>query len=176
MAWGRRLVLGLAAVFGLWRLTALPTPLAEAAAAAARGLSSPAEERVQRATGLGPELVARLRALAAAEPGLRLVFYSPYGGASFELDAQDPRGEPARQTRILFERGKNLLYPKPRDAHFARDAGELLALLAPELAGRVLVVDGTQGPEPLTVGGAHELLHDQAMPVRLRLWRWQGPR
>jgi hypothetical protein len=164
------------AAFGLWRLAAVPTPVAEAAAAAARGLTSADAELVVRATGLGPALVAQVRALAVAEPQPRLVFYSPYGGAPFELDAHDPRGEPARQTRILFERGKNLLYPTPRDVHFARDAAELQGLLRADLAGRFLVVDGTQGPEPLAVGGHYELLGEQTAPVRLRVWRWQGAR
>lgn len=161
-------------LFGGWRVLGLPAALAVALTAVQRAGQTTAAERVQRATGLSPALVAALREAAAQDPSLRLVCYSPYGGASFELDAADPRGEPARQTRILFERTKNLLYPAPRDVHFARDAAELLGKLAPELAGRVLIVDGTQGAEPLAVGGRHELLHQQTAPVRLRLWRWLG--
>lgn len=156
---------------GLSTSAALP----EIVGAARRGLVEPASVRIQRASGLTPELLAAIRATLPADG--RLVLYSPYGGAEFELDGADPRGEPARQVRTLFERAKNLLYPAPRDVHFARDPAELRSKLGADLAGRLLVVDGTQGDEPLAVGGRYELLHTQALgTARLRLWRFAEAR
>ncbi|MCA8976866.1 MAG: hypothetical protein KDC98_19240 [Planctomycetes bacterium] len=138
-----------------------------------RALTEPAVRRIERAIGVSPTLAAAIRA-AVPEHG-RLVLYSPYGGAAFELDAGDPRGEPARQVRTLFERVKNLLYPRPRDVAFARDADELRAKIAPTSPGRLVVLDGTQGPEPLTVGGDYELLHREALGGgQMRLWRLRG--
>jgi hypothetical protein len=145
--------------------------LPERAAAAARAVNDSAAVRIQRASGLSPALTA---ALGAALPrDGRLVLYSPYGGAAFELDAADVRGEPARQVRLLFERAKNLLYPEPRDVHFARDAAELLPHVEPVFVGRLVVLDGTLDDAPLAVGGgAFDLLHTTgAGEPRLRVWR-----
>ncbi|MBM4063070.1 MAG: hypothetical protein FJ265_18535 [Planctomycetes bacterium] len=149
--------------------------LATATAAAARGATEPAAARIQRSSGLSPALRAAIREHLPADG--RLVLYSPYGGAAFELDATDPRGEPARQVRTLFERCKNLLYPHPRDVHFARDAAELATRLGPRWAGRLLAVDGTQGGAELAVGGRWQLLHTEPLGTGvLRLWRFQEAR
>ncbi len=129
--------------------------------------------RIQRASGLSPEFLAAIR--AAMPAGGRLVLYSPYGGREFELDGSDPRGEPARQVRGLFERTKNLLYPHPRDVRFARDAVELLGHVEAKPVEPLLVIDGTQGDAELTVGGRYDLLHTSAPGVpRMRLWRRRG--
>lgn len=148
--------------------------LPDAWAAARRGLGEPAALRIERASGISPALAAAIRA-ALPEDG-RLVVYSPYGGQPFELDGGDPRGEPARLVRGLFERVKNLLYPRPRDVRFARDAGELRNHVDPALAGRLCVIDGTQEPVELAVGGAYELLFEEPGRIpRLRLWRLRRP-
>lgn len=148
----------------------------EAGVAAARSVRESSEQRIQRVVGLGPDFLATLR--RAVEDGgaeTRLVLYSPYGGQAFELDGADPRGEPARQARGLFERCKNLLYPHPRDVRFARDAEELRGHAQGAQAGRFLVVDGTQDDSELTVGGRYELLCTSAPGgPRLRLWRLRG--
>ncbi|MCA8952987.1 MAG: hypothetical protein KDE27_25980 [Planctomycetes bacterium] len=145
-------------------------------AAVGTALTEPAVERIARASGIPPALEAAIR--GAVPEGGRLVLYSPYGGAEFELDAEDPRGAPARLVRTLFERVKNLLYPTPRDVHFARDADELRQKLAPEFAGRLFVLDGTQQPVALAVGGDWQLVHDARVggAGRLRLWRFVQPR
>ena len=137
----------------------------------ARVFSETPEQRIARASGIGANLATAIREAVPADG--RLVLYSPYGGAEFELDADDPRGDPARLVRTLFERAKNLLYPNPIDVHFARDAVELLDKIDVDLAGRLVVLDGTQGPDRLTVGGDYELLHEEAIGAagRLRLWR-----
>ncbi len=157
---------GFVAVLGWRTAVALPAALA----AAARGCSEPESLRVQRASGLSAGLLAALRAQLPADG--RLVLYSPYGGKEYELDGADPRGEPARQVRTLFERTKNLLYPTPRDVRFARDPDELRAQLEGAAPGEVLVVDGTQGNIELSVGGAYELVHVEALGsgAQLRLW------
>jgi hypothetical protein len=143
--------------------------------AAHRALVDSQEQRVERASGLSGAFLAAIR--AAVPAGGRLVLYSPYGGAIYELDAADPRGEPARQVRTLFERAKNLLYPHPRDVHYARDAAELGKLVDPQFVGRLCVVDGTQGGGELTVGGRYELLQTQTLgTAMLRLWRLQEAR
>lgn len=147
--------------------------IATNAAAAVRALQESPAQRIQRASGLAPEFLAAIRASMPVEG--RLVLYSPYGGREFELDGSDPRGEPARQVRGLFERAKNLLYPNPRDVRFARDPEELLGHVDAKLVGRLLVVDGTQGDAELTVGGRYELLYTSAPGVpRMRLWRLRG--
>lgn len=155
-----------------WRTaTALPATLQ----AARRAAADPPELRIQRASGLSADFLAAIRSALPADG--RLVLYSPYGGAEFELDGADPRGEPARQVRTLFERAKNLLYPLPRDVHFARDAAELAALVGPAFAGRLCVVDGTQGTAELAVGGRYELVQTLALgTAALRLWRLQEVR
>lgn len=150
-----------------WRTA---TVLPETWQAAGRAVAETPAQRIQRASGLSAEFLAAIRSALPADG--RLVLYSPYGGAAFELDAADPRGEPARQVRTLFERAKNLLYPLPRDVHFARDAAELAALVAPAFAGRLCVVDGTQGTAELAVGGRYELVQTLALgTAALRLWR-----
>ncbi len=138
-----------------------------------RGLTEPDDALVQRATGLSPVLTGEIRD-AAGEEG-RLVVYSPYGGHEFAHDVADPRGEPARQTHQMFVRVKNLLYPVPRDVSVAFDPNELLEKLGEPLdpARQFLVLDGTQGPAPLTIGGEWDLLHRQEFggTGQLRLWR-----
>ena len=148
----------------------------DAGVAAARSVQESTEQRIQRVVGMGPEFLATLRrAVEEAGAETRLVLYSPYGGQAFELDGADPRGEPARQTRGLFERCKNLLYPHPRDVRFARDAEELRVHSDGAKAGQFLVVDGTQDDSELTVGGRYELLCTSAPgSPRLRLWRLRG--
>lgn len=149
--------------------------LGEVGAAAVRARTESPAQRIQRASGLSAEFLAAIRAASPADG--RLVLYSPYGGREFELDGNDPRGEPARQVRGLFERCKNLLYPHPRDVHFARDAEELRGLVTPAGVGRLLVVDGTQGDTELAVGGTYELVHAESLgTARLRLWRLRGVR
>ncbi len=145
--------------------------VATAAAAAARGCSEPAEARILRTSGIPASLVQAIRT-ALPEDG-RLVLYSPYGGQQFVLDANDPRGEWARQLRGMWGRLKNLIYPRPRDVRPAYDAEELQALVEPGLVGRLLVLDGTQGSAaPLTVGGDYELIREERVgTVLMRLWR-----
>lgn len=167
-------VWGVVAGLALWAVSLVAQRVAgigEAVAAVHRGWSEPVGERIQRASGLSPAMLTAIR--DAVDPDGRLVLYSPYGGAEFELDAADPRGEPARQVRTLFERAKNLLYPRPRDVHFARSPDELQQKLRADLVGRLLVVDGTQAPDALTVGGRWQLLHEDRLgSARLRLWRF----
>ncbi|MCA8964976.1 MAG: hypothetical protein H6838_10930 [Planctomycetes bacterium] len=144
--------------------------VATAAAAAARGCSETPEARILRTAGIPASLVQAIHE-ALPEDG-RLVLYSPYGGQEFVLDAADPRGEWARQLRGMWGRLKNLLYPRPRDVRPAYDPGELQALVEPGLVGRLLVLDGTQGTAPLTVGGDYELIREELLgAVRMRLWR-----
>jgi len=139
-------------------------------AALSRAVGDTPEQRIQRASGISPALVAAIRAALPADG--RLVVYSPYGGAEFELDGADPRGEPARQVRVLFERAKNLLYPFPRDVAFARDADELRGKIEPGCEGRLLVIDGTQEPVELTIGGRYDFVHEEPIgTAKLRLWR-----
>lgn len=155
-----------------WRTANALPPTCQAAA---RALTDAPAQRIQRASGLSAEFLAAIR--SALPDGGRLVLYSPYGGAAFELDAADPRGEPARQVRTLFERAKNLLYPVPRDVYFARDAAELAALVAPAYVGRLCVVDGSQGGGELVVGGRYELVQTLALgTAALRLWRLREAR
>jgi len=173
LVWLRRVVLvvclGFALALGASTLAHLPVAVVAATAA----LTEPAVLRLQRASGLGPDLVQQLRQDLAEQD--RLVLFSPYGGQDHELDGDDPRGEPARQIRTLFERTKNLLYPRPRDVRFARDAAELLQQLEGAVPGRCFVLDGTQAPVPLAVGGRYELRHVETLgTAQLRLWRWQG--
>ena len=150
-----------------WRALAAGPDIASVAW---RALVTPAAQRIERSSGISSQLVAAIRAAMPADG--RLVLYSPYGGKEFELDGADPRGEPARQVRVLFERVKNLLYPTPRDVRFARDAGELLLHIDPVLAGRLLVVDGTQGPGELAVGGRYDLVFEVPGRIpQLRVWR-----
>lgn len=173
LAWLRRVVVALCLllVVALAAGTAAKLPVALAAATAA--LTEPVELRVQRASGLGPSLVQRLR--QDLQESDRLVLFSPYGGQQFELLGDDPRGEPARQIRTLFERTKNLLYPRPRDVRFARDPAELLQQLDGAVPGRCFVLDGTQGPIDLTFGGRYEPRHTELLgTAQLRLWCWQG--
>jgi hypothetical protein len=147
--------------------------LPEIGSAAVSAMTTSVGQRVERASGISPELIAAIRASMPADG--RLVLYSPYGGKEFEFDATDARGELSRQVRGLWERMKNLLYPMPRDVHFARDPGELQMLVDASLAGRLLVVDGTQGPGELTVGGRYELVFDVPGRVpQLRVWRLRG--
>jgi hypothetical protein len=162
----------------------LPVQLAQAvgaardgAAAVARVLSEPADRRIALASGVGAPL---REAVAAGGPAGRLVLYSPYGGGEFELDAADPRGMPARQLRTLFERVKNLVYPRPRDVHFARDPAELAGKVTARpagplqiLEGRITALDVGGSPAPPAAGGPYELVHEQAIGAagRLRLWR-----
>lgn len=144
--------------------------VATAAAAAARGCSESAATRVLRTSGISADLVAAIRA-SMPEDG-RLLLYSPYGGQQFVLDASDPRGEWARQLRGLWGRLKNLLYPRPRDVAAVYDPAELLAQVRADQVGRLLVLDGTQGTVPLTVGGEYELIREELLgAVRMRLWR-----
>lgn len=139
-----------------------------------RAVAESGTERIERSSGITPQLVAAIRDAMPADG--RLVLYSPYGGKEFELDGADPRGEPARQVRVLFERVKNLLYPTPRDVRFARDSAELLTQVDANLAGRLLVVDGTQGPGELTVGGRYELVYEAPGRIpQLRVWRLRRP-
>lgn len=173
LVWLRRVVVALCLlwVVALAAGTGASLPVAFAAAAAA--FTEPVELRVQRASGLGPALVQRLR--QDLQESDRLVLFSPYGGQQFELLGDDPRGEPARQIRTLFERTKNLLYPRPRDVRFARDPAELLQQLEGAVPGRCFVLDGTQGPIELVHGGRFELRHTELLgTAQLRLWRWQG--
>lgn len=145
--------------------------IGSASAAVGRVASESVDQRITRASGISGALADAIRS-AMPEDG-RLVLYSPYGGAEFERDAADPRGEPARQVRTLYERVKNLLYPQPRDVIFARDAAELLTRFDASYDGRLIVLDGTQGSAPLTVGGEYELLHQASIGSfgQLRLWR-----
>ncbi len=137
---------------------------ANIAPAVRRGVTLPAAERIQRVTGIGPAFVTAVR--EALPDGGRLVLYSPYVGTDLEF-----------LLRLQFERTKNLLYPRPRDVHFASGAPPLLEKLEPALAGRLLVLDGTQGDAVLAIGGRYELLHTESIGggARLRLWRWLGP-
>jgi len=172
-----RVWLGIAGiVVALWLLGlgwSCRAAIANNVAAATRALQESPQQRIQRASGLGPEFMAAIRAAMPVDG--RLVLYSPYGGSEFELDGSDPRGEPARQVRGLFERAKNLLYPSPRDVRFARDPEELLRHVDAKLVGRLVVVDGTQGEAELTVGGRYELLHTSAPGgPRMRVWRLRG--
>lgn len=158
-----------------WLLSATGARAADATAGVGRAVGEPAAQRIERATGLPAAVLAAIRANVPA--GGRLVLYSPYGGQQFELDAGDPRGEPARQVRVLFERAKNLLYPEPRDVHFARDAAELLAKVKGH-AGATVVVDGTQAPTELAVGGRYSLVHTETFATggRLRVWKFEEER
>ena len=174
-----RVWLGLVVLVVVVRLPTLATAAGERAGVQAEALqrvvTEPAFARVARCTSISAALTTAIR--DAVPAGGRLVLYSPYGGAEFELDAADPRGEPARQVRTLFERAKNLLYPRPRDVHFARDAAELLGKIDAEFGGAFVVLDGTQGPAQLAVGGDYELLHHEAVGSgQLRLWRLRRQR
>ena len=132
----------------------------ERAPALIRGLGESAADRIARASAITPAFIAAVRD-ALPQDG-RLVLFSPYTGAEFEF-----------LLRSQFERSKNLLYPDPRDVHFARGADELRSKIAPAFERRLLVVDGTQQPIPLTIGGDYELLHGEHIggAVNLRLWR-----
>ena len=169
-------LVGTGAVIAVWvAVLAVRTAggLGETWAAAARATNDPEHARIERASGLSLELILSLQIEVPEDA--RLVLYSPYGGKEFELDAADPRGEPARQVRGLFERAKNLLYPHPRDVHFARDPDELLGKLAGRAPGTVFVLDGTLAPDPLAVGGRYTLLFENPPgKPRLRLWGWRG--
>lgn len=157
----------------------LPARVQNAAAAVGRAWQEDDAATVLRTSGISPQLVAAIRTHlpdAQRPDGGRLVLYIPYGGGAYEMDAADPRGAMARQVRELWGRAKNLLYPFPRDVQFAREAGELLPRLEPAYAGRLLVLDGTQEPRELTVGGTYTLVHEERLGVlRMRLWRWEGP-
>ena len=90
----------------------------------------------------------------------RLVVFCPYPGEVFE-----------KLLRDSFERLKNLLYPTPRDAAFARDAAELRGAIAPAFTGKLVVVDGTQENRELPVAAEFELLGEQRIGAgRLRFW------
>ncbi len=157
----------------------LPARVQNAAAAVGRAWQEDDAATVLRASGISAPLVAAIRTHlpeAHRPDGGRLVLYIPYGGGAYEMDANDPRGAMARQVRELWGRAKNLLYPFPRDVQFAREAGELLPRLDPAYAGRLLVLDGTQEPRDLAVGGRYTLVHEERLGVlRMRLWRWEGP-
>lgn len=154
-------------------LIAAPARIANAAAAVGRAVRESDDATILRTSGIAPELVASIR--RELFDGGRLVIYSPYGGGEFEMDANDARGEMARQVREMWGRMKNLLYPRPRDVTFARSADELRPKLAPELVGKLLVLDGTQEPTPLVVGGRYRLVHEVRLgQLRMRLWCWEG--
>ena len=143
------------AVLG-WRAAA---GFPETWAAVSRGMSEPQAQRIQQASGISPGLVAAIR--TALPEGGRLVLYSPYPGPEHEFFL-----------RALFERMKNLMYPDPRDVGFVRNADELRAHVQPGLEGKLVVVDGTQEPIDLSIGGAYELVHEEPIGAgRLRLWR-----
>ena len=87
--------------------------------------------------------------------------FGPYPGDVFEA-----------LVRLQYERLKNLLYPTPRDATFARTPDQLLETLDPKLAGRLIVVDGTQEEVELPVPAEFELLHEHRLGAsgRVRFW------
>lgn len=173
----RRFAVAAALAFALvrlpWLCVASAQRTANAAPGVARVFAEDADARIARATGLSSAVLAAIRGAMPADG--RLVLYSPYGGQQFELDAADPRGEPSRQVRTMFERAKNLLYPTPRDVHFARDPAELLAKVKGQ-AGRTLVVDGTQAPVELAVGGRYTLVHSETIAPGglLRVWKFEA--
>lgn len=159
-----------AAVVGLVVLVRLPflladswSAVAESAALVQRGLTEAAPARIQRVTAVTPEFVAAVREHLPADG--RLVLYSPYVGNELEF-----------LLRLQFERTKNLLYPRPRDVHFAAGAEELQRKVrsdGPSFDGRLLVLDGTQGGAELAIGGRYELVHSETFggAALLRLWR-----
>jgi hypothetical protein len=166
----RLALIGLALVWCLVRVpflladgaARLPETWRQARAAATRSR----DELVDAAIGL-PPAIERLLRERLPEDG-RLVVYSPY------------RGEVAEYLlRTQFERLKNLLYPSPRDAHFALDAADLQRRIEARFDRKLVVVDGTQADAPLPVPGDFELLREQrlggAMRVRYWLLRRAGP-
>lgn len=115
-------------------------------------------KRIARAAGVTPDVLALLRR-TLGEDG-RLVVYCPYRGTVVELIV-----------RTQFERLKNLLYPTPRDVAFAHEAAELQQWVEARLAGRLVVVDGTQEPTELPVAARFDLLTEQRLgDMRVRYW------
>lgn len=118
----------------------------------------PADARIEHALGVPPR-VAELLRRSLPEDG-RLVVYSPYPGPAGDL------------VRLQYERLKNLLYPTPREARFARDVEELQQHVERRFERRLVVVDGTQESIELPVAARFELLHEQRIgAMRVRYWR-----
>jgi hypothetical protein len=162
----RALPLALLAVALVWLFVRVPFLVADCAGRlpdawrqAGAALTQPRAALVEAAIGVTPT-VERLLRERLPEDG-RLVVYSPY------------RGEVAEYlVRTQFERLKNLLYPAPRDAHFALDADDLRRRLEARFAGKLVVVDGTQEDTPLPAPGEFELLADQRLGGAMRVRYW----
>lgn len=160
-------LLAAAAVFLLARVPLLAWEAGDSLSAVWRraqdALSVPEAVRIESAVGV----LAANQTLLQQRLGRdgRLVVYFPVAGTDSEKVFWE------KLLRDEYERLKNLLYPTPRDATFARNAEELTARLDPKLVGRLIVVDGTLADGELPVRAEFDLLTDQRIgPVRLRFW------
>jgi hypothetical protein len=157
-----------------WLLLRVPFLLADAGSRlpadwqqARAAVTQSRAELIQTAIGVSTEIERLLRE-RLPEDG-RLVVYAkplPEGTAADVVQWYE------FTLRTQFERLRNLLYPTPRDAHFARDAGELRQRIESRFEHKLIVVDGTQEDVPLPAPGEFELLTEQRLgpAIRVRFW------
>ncbi|HLQ38528.1 MAG TPA: hypothetical protein VK348_12045 [Planctomycetota bacterium] len=136
------------------RTYVFPVSSRPAWAEASAALQQPAAKLIKDALGITPEMVSFLRGLPREAP---VVLFSPYKTLELTLKLHD-----------TVEGVKNLVYPQPRDFSYAQDAAALQPLLIAANENRLVVMDYTQGEQPLPGPAEFELV---ARGLFMRFWR-----